>query len=70
MIVNFVAEPDCKDGMLRLSPDGPSSNEGRVEVCYQNIWGAVYDPSWTEFDTAVACSQLGYDRIGRKTCVQ
>ena len=58
-------EPSCEDGMIRLSPDGPSPNEGRVEMCYQNIWGAVYDQSWSQYDAAVACAQLNFSRTGQ-----
>ena len=58
-------EPSCEDGMIRLSPDGPSLNEGRVEMCYQNIWGAVYDQRWSQFDAAVACAQLSFSRTGQ-----
>ena len=59
-------EPSCEDGMIRLSPDGPSLNEGRVEMCYQNIWGAVYDQNWSQFDAAVVCAQLNFSRTGQK----
>ena len=58
-------EPSCEDGMIRLSPNGPSPNEGRVEMCYQNIWGAVYDQSWSQYDAAVACAQLNFSRTGQ-----
>ena len=58
-------EPSCEDGMIRLSPDGPTPNEGRVEMCYQNIWGAVYDQNWSQFDAAVACTQLNFSRTGQ-----
>lgn len=51
---------------MRLSPDGPSVREGRVEMCYQNTWGAVYDENWSQFDAAVVCAQLNFSRIGRK----
>lgn len=61
----IVPEPPCQDGAIRLSPDGPSLNEGRVEICYQNVWGAVYDEQWNEYDAAVACAQLGFDRNGQ-----
>lgn len=38
--------------------------EGRVEVCFQNVWGAIYDQNFTNKDAAVACQQLGYGRYG------
>ena len=54
----------CESGAIRLA-DGPSSNEGRVEICYQNVWGSVYDSSWEEYDAAVVCNQLGFDRYSQ-----
>ena len=59
----------CRDGEIRLAPGGPSQNEGRVEICYQNVWGAVYDRTWTRFDAAVACTQLNYGRSGKTICL-
>ena len=57
----------CQDGDIRLSGDpnsrDPNFREGRVEVCYQNIWGVVHG-RWSEYDAAVACAQLGFDRYG------
>ena len=61
----IIPEPPCQDGAIRLSPDGPSPNEGRVEICYDNVWGAVHDQQWNEYDAAVACAQLGFDRNGQ-----
>ena len=37
----------CTIGDFRLV-DGDSEMEGRVEVCSNGVWGAVYD-SWMEF---------------------
>ena len=64
--ITVFIEPSCEDGMIRLSPDGPNPNEGRVEMCYQNIWGAVYDQSWSQFDATVVCAQLNFSRGGQK----
>ena len=62
----WIAEPTCENEAIRLSPDGPTSNEGRVEICYENVWGAVYDGNWTQYDAAVVCNQLGrgFNRYG------
>ena len=51
-------------GDIRLSPDGPSQREGRVEVCYRGVWGAVSDGEWSSRDAAVACRQLGFPSQG------
>lgn len=38
--------------------------EGRIEICFRNVWGAIFDRNFTNKDAAVVCHQLGYDRYG------
>ena len=54
---------DCSDGDIRL---GGSSDplEGRVEVCYDGVWGTVCSRDWNLPDASVACRQLGYSSSG------
>ena len=32
--------------------------EGRVEICHDGVWSAIYDENWSNKDAAVACHQL------------
>ena len=51
----------CNDGEVRLF-DGENFNqrEGRVEICYNGVWGTVCADGWNEIATNITCSQLGY----------
>ena len=53
-----VADHECDvDGEVRLA-DKVSDNEGRVEVCYDGVWGTVCDNNWGAADAMVVCRQL------------
>ena len=54
---------DCSDGEIRLVGSG-RSNEGRLEVCMDKVWGTVCDISFNEEDAAAVCIQLGYTGEG------
>ena len=53
----------CNHGDVRLL-DGGVKYEGRVEYCYDGVWGTVCDDGWTEEDAAVVCHQLGHPSEG------
>ena len=53
----------CEDGEVRLVGDENESTEveGRVEMCYNGVWGgAVCANGWNEFAAIITCNQFGY----------
>ena len=52
----------CEHSSVRLV--GPSSLEGRVEVCNHGMWGTVCDKSFDVLDANVVCQQLGFSSLG------
>ena len=67
IIIIFLSTPDpsinCTNGDIRLA-DGATDNEGRVEICFDNHWGALCDNGWDNNDAMVVCRQLGFDTAG------
>ena len=59
----FLPIAPCANGQLRLA-GGNIANEGRVEICIDNLWGTVCDNSWGSTDASVVCRQLGYSGEG------
>ena len=62
-LCNFIAAP-CSNGPLRLV-GGNVPNEGRVEICLNDVWGTVCDDGWSTTDATVVCRQLGYSTQGQ-----
>ena len=58
----YIAVP-CTTGQLRLV-GGNITNEGRVEICINNVWGTVCDDGWSSNAATVVCRVLGYSTQG------
>ena len=55
----------CSNGTIQLV-GGQSTNEGRVEVCINGVWGTVCDDHWDTSDARIVCRQLGLPYTGNK----
>ena len=61
------------DGQVRLV-GGAGPNEGRVEFCYNRVYGTVCgDANWDTTDAQVVCRQFGYpiegERLYTSSCI-
>ena len=60
----YVVPTNCTNGQIRLR-GGSNYREGRVEICFNRIWGTVCDTYWDYREAQVVCRQLGFPSIGK-----
>ena len=46
---------------------GRNSLQGRVEICFDGVWGTVCSRGWNTADANVVCRQLGLSGSGRNS---
>ncbi|XP_019858318.1 PREDICTED: deleted in malignant brain tumors 1 protein-like, partial [Amphimedon queenslandica] len=56
-------DTSCTTGDVRLV-GGPNKYEGRVEICYNQMWGTICDHFWGTTEANVVCKQLGHQMTG------
>ena len=54
------------NGDVRLV-GGNSVSEGRVEICYNGVWGSVCNHGWSNVNAAIVCRQLGFQGESKQT---
>ena len=53
-----LTDPKCNSTDIRLIGSS-RPNEGRVEYCYEEVWGTVCSDKWDDDNAMVVCSELG-----------
>jgi hypothetical protein len=49
----------CETGSIKVV-DGQDTSDGRIEICFDNLWGTICSQSWDKNDALIACKQLGF----------
>ena len=55
------AAESCSEVASMRLVNGPSPNCGRIEVCYDGVWGTVCDDYFQSRDADVVCRTMGYE---------
>jgi deleted-in-malignant-brain-tumors protein 1 len=55
---------DCRDGDIRLAGVISNPLKGRVEICYDGVWGTTCNNPWNSLNAMVVCRQLGHATLG------
>ena len=61
----FVVYTNCNNDIRLVG--GNSVSEGRVEICFNGVWGSVCNYRWDDFDATVVCRKLGFQAESKQT---
>jgi deleted-in-malignant-brain-tumors protein 1 len=62
--VSCLSSAECNvQGQMRLV-NGTAPSNGRLEVCYNGLWGTVSQDRWDVYSVRIICSILGYNMSG------
>lgn len=61
-VLFFPFTVQCQNGDLRLL-NGSQPWNGRLEICYNNVWGTICNQQFSGVDASVACRLLGFSRF-------
>ena len=56
--ISHAESANCEDGAVQLK-NGAIGQEGRIEVCSNNLWGSICGDSFDTTDAYVVCNELG-----------
>ena len=62
-IGEYITHSNCSDGEIRLAGK-VTTTSGRLEICYNKVWGTVCSRGWELKDSYVACRELGFHQNG------
>ena len=65
LIIMLLVYTNC-DNDIRLV-GGNSVSEGRVEMCFNGVWGSICNYGWDNIDATVVCKKLGFQAESKQT---